>query len=544
MPPTLIDALRDLLPAARSVCGEAPAARVVGEKVTVRSVELHEGPAPGLVAEVVRRGVPHRISLADVAAEEGTPFAEVVARYRELCGWGARGTGRAGPAGGGQPLAAGDVAEVAILSVNQNAARCRPVGSGVTVTLRMGDLHELIPGEIVRLRVRKAWRHAGHPYASGDVEATTLDVARLGLVPLRLEPRGDWDPEEEYWGEEGEPLPSWAAPIVAKGVRPAFEMEQVIPDADPNDWDGDPILDAVELNEGGDPAAARALLMKQLEQDLRCLDAHSHLGNWLMDHWTGLALRQYAAGVRIGELSLPPGFDGVLPWGYLDNRPFLRCLHGYGLALWRLGRAPEAAEVFERMLWLNPSDNQGARFLVAQVKAGLTWEEAEARGAAEATRVRTPYDPPSASRSAVPVDMASLVFAMDDHEPGHAWYLDLESGELVPDLGDLGDDDPEFPREYLEDESRFLRVEPRSSREAWGDMAEFVETVGDRALRQRLADAIEGEGAFGRFKRVLESAPAERERWFEWEAERLREEALVWLSGQGIVVVPRGAVQK
>ena len=32
----------------------------------------------------------------------------------------------------------------------------------------------------------------------------------------------------EYWGEEGEPLDEWAKPIVARGKRPAFEMEQVI----------------------------------------------------------------------------------------------------------------------------------------------------------------------------------------------------------------------------------------------------------------------------------------------------------------------------
>jgi hypothetical protein len=27
------------------------------------------------------------------------------------------------------------------------------------------------------------------------------------------------------------------------------------------------------------------------------------------------------------------------------------------------------------MLWLNPSDNQGIRFLIEDVKAGTAWEE-------------------------------------------------------------------------------------------------------------------------------------------------------------------------
>ena len=68
------------------------------------------------------------------------------------------------------------------------------------------------------------------------------------------------------------------------------------------------------------------------------------------------------------------GFDGLLPWGYIDNRPFLRCMHGYGLCLWRLGRLDDAARIFTRLLWLNPSDNQGARFLVEEVRAGLAWD--------------------------------------------------------------------------------------------------------------------------------------------------------------------------
>ena len=54
----------------------------------------------------------------------------------------------------------------------------------------------------------------------------------LGLVPLKLEERGMWDPAEHYWGEEGEPIEKWAKPIIAWGPRPEFEMEQVLPGAD------------------------------------------------------------------------------------------------------------------------------------------------------------------------------------------------------------------------------------------------------------------------------------------------------------------------
>jgi tetratricopeptide (TPR) repeat protein len=136
----------------------------------------------------------------------------------------------------------------------------------------------------------------------------------------------------------------------------------------------------------GDLDGARELVMDTLLRDLRCLDAHAHLGSQLFDRSPARALVHYEIGMRIGELSLPDGFDGVLAWSCLYNRPFLRCLHGYGLCLWRLGRSEEAVQVFERILAFNPNDNQGARFSWSDACQGLTWEQAQAEEQAEAER--------------------------------------------------------------------------------------------------------------------------------------------------------------
>ena len=81
----------------------------------------------------------------------------------------------------------------------------------------------------------------------------------------------------------------------------------------------------------------------------------------------------YEAGMRIGELSLPKNFNGVLLWGHIDNRPFLGCMHGYGLCLWKLERFKEAEKIFELMLWLNPTDNQGVRFIIYPVRDKKPW---------------------------------------------------------------------------------------------------------------------------------------------------------------------------
>jgi hypothetical protein len=63
--------------------------------------------------------------------------------------------------------------------------------------------------------------------------------------------------------------------------------------------------------------------MDLCRQDLRCLNAHSHLG-WMMFNLRAEdAIRHYETGVRIGDLSTGRHFDGLLPWGRIDNRPFL-----------------------------------------------------------------------------------------------------------------------------------------------------------------------------------------------------------------------------
>jgi len=265
--------------------------------------------------------------------------------------------------------------ELIALSVKERAARCRLLGSDRRITLRASGLWDVVPGEIVTVKPRKQWSYAGHPYLSGEIESTRLDVGALGLAPLQLEDTGTWDPREHYWGEEDEPIGEWAKPIIARGPRQEFEMEQVLPGDDPDDPFADPITESNDLKDAGDQMEAHKILMELCESDLRCLDAHAHLGNFVFDHSPREAIRHYEVGLRIGELSLGERFEGVLPWGHIDNRPFLRCMHGYGLCLWRLGRFDETERVFEKMLWLNPSDNQGVRFLLEDVRARKAWKE-------------------------------------------------------------------------------------------------------------------------------------------------------------------------
>lgn len=356
-------------------------ATIIGAPVTVLRFDFDGNERRGLTAECrLEDGSRQIISAADVLLPNGDPGERYIAAYRKWMGLApypklksaapTRIRSEVIP----PSLDHGGRTELIVLSVQRLAVRCIRLGREDRVTLRTKRFWDLAPGEIVSVRPNKQWIYAGNPYLSGEIESTRIDPGALGLIPLRLEDRGKWEPSEEYWGEEGDPIEEWAKPIIARGPRPEFEMQQVLPGEDPDDPFSDPISESNDFKDAGDLAGAEKLLNKICEADLRCLDAHAHLGNLDFDHRPKEALRHYEIGMRIGELSLGADFGGVLLWRMIDNRPFLRCIHGYGLCQWRLGNFDEAHRVFERMLWLNPPDNQGARFLTADVRARCLWE--------------------------------------------------------------------------------------------------------------------------------------------------------------------------
>jgi hypothetical protein len=70
-------------------------------------------------------------------------------------------------------------------------------------------------------------------------------------------------------------------------------------------------------------------------------------------------------------------------------------------------------------------------------------------------------------------------------------------------------------------------------------MEDFLETVSDPQIRRELGIAIAGRGAFRRFKDVLLDYPAERERWFAFEKDRMQQRVLDWLDEIGVEPLSR-----
>ena len=167
------------------------------------------------------------------------------------------------------------------------------------------------------------------------------------------------------------------------------------------------------------------------------------------------------------------------------------------------------------------------------------------------------------------IDLGELVMAFEDATWERNYYLDLESGQVVwisqetrwqlesiyeetydPDSEEsveltevLQDYDlPDWEKEVLLEAdrverfygSRYIGVPEADSHEGYRDMERFILTVQDERLQDRLWQAIQGRGAFRRFKDVLAGYYREEKRWYAFQDERIRGRILDWLTSEGI----------
>jgi hypothetical protein len=136
----------------------------------------------------------------------------------------------------------------------------------------------------------------------------------------------------------------------------------------------------------------------------------------------------------------------------------------------------------------------------------------------------------------VPVDWEALEDAFENNAPEVHSYLHLVTGDVLRVVDGVAD--PQMHSRIAVD-STYLRVEPVSSREQYRWMERFIQMIDPGELRDALSVAIDGKGAFRRFKDVLMAHAAERERWFTFRSERLRVFMEAWLEAHAMRAVPR-----
>lgn len=124
-----------------------------------------------------------------------------------------------------------------------------------------------------------------------------------------------------------------------------------------------------EADEIREPDVACRELFKIIHDDPEFLDAYNSLGWWEFNAFNyGNALTHFDLAFSIGSKLIPTDFKGTILWGFLDNRPFLRTMHGLALNHEMIGDYEKADRLCQKILAYNPNDNQGIRALAIENK--------------------------------------------------------------------------------------------------------------------------------------------------------------------------------
>ena len=136
-----------------------------------------------------------------------------------------------------------------------------------------------------------------------------------------------------------------------------------------------------------------------------------------------------------------------------------------------------------------------------------------------------------------PVDLEELSGVLEGDPAYGGGRIDLQTGRIWPQ--ELIDDDEDDEGES-DDPDRWLWVDSKGSRDGFRDMVEFVGTVDDPDRADRLSIALDGRGAFRRFKDVLARWQGELDRWHGFAEDRQRGRARAWLADAGYRPSPLG----
>ena len=60
-------------------------------------------------------------------------------------------------------------------------------------------------------------------------------------------------------------------------------------------------------------------------------------------------------------------FDKKIEWGWVENRPIIRCFYFEALELWEAKKFDAALEILKKLYKSNPDDNIGARFAIKAI---------------------------------------------------------------------------------------------------------------------------------------------------------------------------------
>jgi hypothetical protein len=134
-------------------------------------------------------------------------------------------------------------------------------------------------------------------------------------------------------------------------------------------------------------------------------------------------------------------------------------------------------------------------------------------------------------------DLAEIAAALADRDSyEHAWLVKPDSGEMLFWTADTGiDGQTPVHLDELDDQG-LIGIRPLASWVWYQDMADFAEGISDDLAGRRLGRAIDGKGAFRRFRAELsEEYPDLLAAWYAFRDARAERRAVEWLAENELI---------
>lgn len=146
------------------------------------------------------------------------------------------------------------------------------------------------------------------------------------------------------------------------GQTGTFQLPDIDPETDELFMNADDLYFEMEFEK------SKKLLRRIINKHPGHTDAYFLLADIAMDeNQPNKALNILKEAVQFYNQVIPVDFDGEIPWGTVENRPYLMLLHELLISFDRNENAKGAIDTGEQILAYNPNDNQGIRWLMGDL---------------------------------------------------------------------------------------------------------------------------------------------------------------------------------
>ncbi len=133
------------------------------------------------------------------------------------------------------------------------------------------------------------------------------------------------------------------------------------------------------------------------------------------------------------------------------------------------------------------------------------------------------------------IKLQQVIDAIESASDAFTDFYDTETGETVslPDPIVTGESDEELSELIDNSYGRFLRFPTQYDIHEYSIMEDFAESLPSGAVQRELLIALDGKGAFHRFKNVIRYHNMEQQ-WYDYQAQAYREIAVRWCQDEEI----------